>query len=81
MLLKMAERNLLMPLRNTNHTNPLLLISYLDQMMTQIEILLLEKSLREKYKTRNGTEWNGTEPEVIVAQYGRGARHEARNLR
>ena len=23
---------------------------------------------------RNGTEWNGTEPEVIVVQYGRGSR-------
>ena len=26
------------------------------------------------YKTRNGTERNGTEPEVIDSQYGRGRR-------
>ena len=32
------------------------------------------------YKTRNGTERNGMKPEVIVAQYGRGAGHVARNL-
>ena len=29
---------------------------------------------RGSYKTRNGTERNGTEPEVIDAQYGRGRR-------
>ena len=37
-----------------------------------MEVVLSRSVMRGRYKTQNGMEWNGTEPEVIVIQYRHG---------